>query len=77
MPIFFTYGLTLSLIISLIFLSIYVYLFANSSRRISQALLETRLALDNQKKLSEIGSLSAAAVHELSTPLNTIFLSIK
>jgi len=73
-PKFFTYGLTLSLIVSLIFLSIYVYLFANSSRRISQALLETRLALDNQKKLSAIGSLSAAAVHELSTPLNTIFL---
>ena len=73
-PKFFTYGLTLSLIISLIFLSVYVYLFANSSRRISQALLEARVALDNQKKLSEIGSLSAAAVHELSTPLNTIFL---
>jgi len=73
-PKFFRYGLTLSLIISLIFLSIYVYLFANSSRRLSQALLETRLALNNQKKLSEIGSLSAAAVHELSTPLNTIFL---
>ena len=73
-PKFFTYGLTLSLIVSLVFLSIYVYLFANSSRRISQALLEARLALDNQKKLSEIGSLSAAAVHELSTPLNTIFL---
>ena len=73
-PKFFRYGLTLSLIISLIFLSIYVYLFANSSRRISQALLETRLALNNQKKLSEIGSLSAAAVHELSTPLNTILL---
>ena len=73
-PKFFTYGLTLSLIISLIFLSIYVYLFANSSRRLSQALLETRLALNNQKKLSEIGSLSAAAVHELSTPLNTILL---
>ena len=73
-PKFFTYGLTLSLIVSLVFLSIYVYLFANSSRRISQALLEARLTLDNQKKLSEIGSLSAAAVHELSTPLNTIFL---
>ena len=30
--------------------------------------------LADQKKLSEVGSLSAAAVHELSTPLNTIFL---
>jgi len=73
-PIYFTYGLTLSLIISLIFISIYVYLFANSSRRISEALSQTRSALANQKKVSEIGSLSAAAVHELSTPLNTIFL---
>jgi two-component system sensor histidine kinase RegB len=73
-PIFFKYGLTLSLIISLIFIFIYVYLFANFSRRISKALLQTRSALSNQKKISEIGSLSAAAVHELSTPLNTIFL---
>ena len=73
-PKLFRYGLTLSLIISLIFISIYVYLFANSSRRISEALSQTRSTLENQKKISEIGSLSAAAVHELSTPLNTIFL---
>ena len=73
-PKFFSYGLTLSLIISIIFIFIYVYLFANSSRRISTALTETKSALLNQKKISEIGSLSAAAVHELSTPLNTIFL---
>ena len=30
--------------------------------------------LSNQKKITEVGSLSAAAVHELSTPLNTVFL---
>ena len=30
----------------------------------------------NQKKITEIGSLSAAAAHELGTPLNTIFLII-
>jgi len=73
-PILYTYGLIISLIISLIFLTTYVYLFASSARRISQALFQTRSALANQKKLSEVGSLSAAAVHELSTPLNTIFL---
>ena len=59
---------------ALIFIVVYVNLFANSSRRISQALSEAKSALANQKKISEIGSLSAAAVHELSTPLNTIFL---
>ena len=73
-PNLFTYGLILSLIISFIFITIYAYLFASSSRDISQALFQTRSALANQKKLSEIGSLSTAAVHELSTPLNTIFL---
>ena len=30
----------------------------------------------NQKKITEVGSLSAAAAHELGTPLNTIFLII-
>jgi len=73
-PDYFKYGLSVSLIISIIFITIYVYLFASSSRGISQALSQTRSALENQKKISEIGSLSAAAVHELSTPLNTIFL---
>ena len=73
-PSLFKYGLSLSLVISLIFIFIYVYLFANSSRRILKALSKTTSALENQKKLSEVGSLSAAAVHELSTPLNTIFL---
>ena len=49
-PNFFTYGLILSLIISLIFISIYVYLFANSSRHISEALSQTRFSLANKKK---------------------------
>ncbi|MDC0057244.1 ActS/PrrB/RegB family redox-sensitive histidine kinase [Alphaproteobacteria bacterium] len=73
-PDIFIYGLSLSLIISLIFIAIYVYLLASSSRNIAQALFHTRSVLANQKKLSEIGSMSAAAVHEISTPLNTIFL---
>ena len=73
-PIFFTYGLSFSLIISLIFIAIYVYLFASSYRGISDALVQTRVVLENQKKISAVGSLSAAAAHELSTPLNTIYL---
>ena len=73
-PTIFKHGLSSALIISLIFIVVYVYLFENSSRRISQALSEAKSALANQKNISEIGSLSAAAVHELSTPLNTIFL---
>ena len=73
-PKLWTFALILSLIISLIFIVIYVYVFANSSRSISEALNQTRYLLSNQKKITEIGSLSAAVVHELSTPINTIFL---
>ncbi len=73
-PNLYNNGLLISLIITIIFIAVYAYLFASSSRKISKALSETKLQLNNQKKITEIGSLSAAAVHELSTPLNTIFL---
>ena len=73
-PKLFTYGLILSMVISLIFIAVYVYILANSSKKISNALNQTQIALINQKKISEIGSLTAAAVHDLSTPLSTIFL---
>ena len=58
------------------FISIYIYILTTSSRKISEALNQTQIALINQKKISEVGSLTAAAVHELSTPLSTIFLII-
>ena len=74
LPNIYTFGLVLSLIITVIFIAIYAYLFASSSRKISSALATTKLQILNQKKITEVGSLSAAAVHELSTPLNTIFL---
>ncbi len=73
-PHVYNLGLLLALIITIIFIAIYAYLFASSSRKISTALSETKLQLSNQKKISEVTSLSAAAAHELATPLNTIFL---
>ena len=74
LPKIYNFGLVSALIITIIFIAIYAYLFASSSRKISNALSASRLQLLNQKKITEVGSLSAAAVHELSTPLNTIFL---
>ena len=73
-PAIYKIGILTALIITIIFFAIYAYLFANSSRKISNALSETKLQLSNQKKTTEVAYLSAAAVHELSTPLNTIFL---
>ena len=73
-PKLFTSGLVLALVIAIIFIAVYVYILSNSSRKLSNALNQTQIALINQKKVSEIGSLAAAAAHEMSTPLNTIFL---
>jgi len=73
-PALYKTGILIALIITIIFIAIYAYLFASSSRKISSALSETRLKLSNQKKTTEVAYLSAAAVHELSTPLNTIFI---
>ena len=76
LPEIYNFGLVSSLIITVIFIAIYAYLFANSSRKISNALSVSKLQILNQKKITEVGSLSAAAAHELGTPLNTIFLII-
>ena len=73
-PSIYNIGILVALIITIVFLAIYAYLFASSARKISRALTATELKLSNQKKTTEVAYLSAAAVHELSTPLNTIFL---
>tara|TARA_E500000178_G_scaffold34714_1_gene31396 strand:- start:1951 stop:3180 length:1230 start_codon:yes stop_codon:yes gene_type:complete len=74
LPDIYSFGLISALIITVIFIAIYAYLFASSSRQISNALSISKLQILNQKKMTEVGSLSAAAAHELGTPLNTIFL---
>jgi len=74
LPNLYSFGLVAALVITIIFIAIYAYLFANSSRKISNALSVSKLQILNQKKMTEVGSLSAAAAHELGTPLNTIFL---
>ena len=74
LPGIYNFGLVIALIITVIFIAIYAYLFASSSRKISNALSISKLQILNQKKITEVGSLSAAAAHELGTPLNTIFL---
>tara|TARA_B100000579_G_C22845690_1_gene864162 strand:- start:2530 stop:3759 length:1230 start_codon:yes stop_codon:yes gene_type:complete len=75
-PDIYKLGILIALIITIVFIAIYAYLFASSSRKISDALSEIKIKLSNQKKTTEVAYLSAAAVHELSTPLNTIFLVI-
>ena len=71
------FGIWLSLVISLAFIGIYCFRVADESRKVERALNETQLALSDEEKISDMMSLTAAAVHELGTPLSTISVIIK
>ena len=71
------FSIWLSLIVSLAFIGIYCFRVANESRKVEKALNETQIALSDEEKISDMMSLTAAAVHELGTPLSTISVIIK
>ena len=54
LPQIYNFGLVASLIITVIFIAIYAYLFASSSRKISYALSVSKLQILNQKKLQKL-----------------------
>jgi len=66
-----------ALLIALVFISAYCFKVADESRKNTRALRETQLALSNEEKVSAIMSITAAAVHELGTPLSTISVIAK
>ena len=66
-----------ALLIALVFISAYCFKVADESRKNTRALRETQLALSNEEKVSALMSLTAAAVHELGTPLSTISVIAK
>ncbi|MDB9818257.1 ActS/PrrB/RegB family redox-sensitive histidine kinase [Pelagibacterales bacterium] len=71
------FSIWFSLIVSLAFIGIYCFRVANESRKVEKALNETQIALSDEEKISDMMSLTAAAVHELGTPLSTISVIIK
>ncbi len=66
-----------ALIIAVIFLTFYCFRVADDSRKTRKALKETQLSLSNEEKVSALMGLTAAAVHELGTPLSTISVITK
>ncbi len=66
-----------ALMITSIFLTFYCFRVADDSRKTRRALKETQLSLSNEEKVSALMGLTAAAVHELGTPLSTISVIIK
>ena len=66
-----------ALIITSIFITFYCFRVADDSRKTRKALKEAQLSLSNEEKVSALMGLTAAAVHELGTPLSTISIIIK
>ena len=79
LPDIYSFGLVSSLIITVIFIAIYAYLFASSSRKISNALSISKLQILNQKKTGiriEISKLKKGwAFDEINNINNTYYSS--
>jgi len=69
-----TIGIWFSLLVTILFLSLYVGRLANESREVSRALKVTEELLSNEQNLSSLDGLAAAAAHQLGTPLGSINL---
>jgi len=67
-------GILTAQVFGLGFLAVYVWRISAEGRRQAQALAATQTALEREAKMSALGSLAAAAAHELGGPLGTITL---
>lgn len=77
LPDLYQLGLWISLTLACGFIATYNWSVAGEARRISEALAETQLTLAREQQLTALGTLAAAAAHELGTPLSTITVVAK
>lgn len=74
LPPLYRLGIFVGLILAMGFLSVYAWQVSAEGRRRQLALIATQTALERESKMSALGSLAAAAAHELGGPLGTITL---
>ena len=67
-------GYLLSIVIGIVFLSLYSRRIATEIRSMSNALFAAHMALAREQQLTDLGGVVAATAHELGTPLATIKL---
>jgi two-component system sensor histidine kinase RegB len=73
-PTVYQFGVAISLALAIGFLAIYLWMVSAEARDRARALVATEAALTRESKMSALGSLAAAAAHELGGPLGTITL---
>ena len=72
LPTLYVLGVWSALAIGIVFFAVYTWRVAEASRRLSDGLAATQLALAREQQLSAVGAMAAAAAHELGSPLGTI-----
>lgn len=77
LPVLYIAGVWFALAIGTAFVAAYAWRVAAEAQRMSDALAATQMALSREQRLSALGSLAAAAAHELGTPLGTIAVVAK
>ncbi|KAB7647607.1 ActS/PrrB/RegB family redox-sensitive histidine kinase [Polymorphobacter fuscus] len=73
-PEVYQWGVAVSLALAIGFLAIYLWMVSAEARDRARALVATEAALTRESRMSALGSLAAAAAHELGGPLGTITL---
>jgi two-component system sensor histidine kinase RegB len=77
LPDLYQLGVWVALTLACGFIASYNWSVSGEARRISEALAETQLTLAREQRLTALGTLAAAAAHELGTPLSTITVVAK
>jgi two-component system sensor histidine kinase RegB len=77
LPEYYMLGVWQALVIGILFIAAWVGSVSEEARQMSDALVETQVALSRAQRLSELGALAAAAAHELGSPLATIAVVAK
>ncbi|MHA6288000.1 ActS/PrrB/RegB family redox-sensitive histidine kinase [Maricaulis sp. CAU 1757] len=77
LPGFYVFGLWSAIFIAVAFTAVYSWRVSQEGKRMATALAATQSVLSREQRLSALGTLAAAAAHELGTPLATIQLTAK
>jgi two-component system sensor histidine kinase RegB len=74
LPPIYRFGIAVAVVLAGVFLAGYAWTVSAEARKRAHALIATQAALERESKMAALGSLAAAAAHELGGPLGTITL---